>query len=173
MSLSFCECRRSPITSKGRCAVWPSVRWHGWWRTFGCWVWMREKTSDYDSSTYDPYVRRKHFAVLPWAVRNLYTHLHHELWIASCPDCRVGSKRCRSWSSKSIPEYLWKTGISLSLSHYVQCGDHELYLGAHVCWCISADRTLSAASSWGSGAHSLPEPSPSPPAHPSGSADPV
>lgn len=53
--------------------------------------WER-KTSDYDSSTHDPYVRRKHFAVLPWAVRNLYTHQatfsHHELWIASC---------CRDW----------------------------------------------------------------------------
>lgn len=42
ISFSFCECRRSLITLKGRCAVWPSVQWRGWWLMFGCLDWMRE-----------------------------------------------------------------------------------------------------------------------------------
>lgn len=41
---SLLECRRSLITSRGRCAAWPSVLWLGWWPTSACWEGMRERS---------------------------------------------------------------------------------------------------------------------------------
>lgn len=35
----FPYCRKSQITSRGKCAVWPCVLWLGSWPTCGCWAW--------------------------------------------------------------------------------------------------------------------------------------
>lgn len=64
------------------------------------------------------------------------------------------------------------TNLSLFLSLFsgcVQCGDHELYPGAHVCRCVPADRSVRALGSGAAGASAVPRPPAPAPTHPPGS----